>query len=256
MAANDYSTHLVAASSQAFSAVDHADFKPTGNFTVGAWFKTSGNTQYIFQSYNETSKSAGWIIYIQVDGKLVFWSAKNSGTTANVDYAKITTTSAVNDGAWHWVVGVWNGSNLNVYIDGSSAATAVSWANAPVYQATNYVRVGCASSGSDGTFFNGNIDEVFLINGTAWDLTTVQSYYKKVITGATNLKAYYQFENGNTDSSGNSHTLTNIGSPTFQLDVPFTGITTNYLKNYRRESDVGGATGNNLSNYRRGSSRI
>jgi hypothetical protein len=39
---------------QALAITDHADFKPTGEFTIGAWFKTSntGAAKMIFASYS------------------------------------------------------------------------------------------------------------------------------------------------------------------------------------------------------------
>ena len=238
MATNYYSVYLD--SNDGFSAVDHTDFKPTGAFTVGAWVKSASDagTKVIFSSFAYTGaplKLAG--IWFSLDShKVYFYTARNTGnTTPGTDYQYIYSNTSVDDGVWHWVVGTWDGAHLKVYVDGNSDATEVDWTYAPVYQATNYIRVGCASSNGDFTGpFTGSLDEVFLINGTAWTSTNVTSYYQKFIIGATNLKAYYQFENGNTDSSGNTHTLTNIDVPVFQINSPFAGdVSTNYLKNYR-----------------------
>ena len=233
MAANTYSTNLVGSSSQAFSATDHADFKPTGNFTVGTWVKGTGNSQFLMQSMYFGAAYGGWYVQLKSTGAIQFFSGRNNGTTHAVNWDTADSTGTVNDGNWHWVVCVWDGSYLRIYIDGTPDGST-SWANAPGYNATNYVRIGCeCDTGSNTAFFAGNLDETFIVNGTAWDLATVQSYYQKVVTGATNLVAYYRFENNNNDSTAGAHTLTSIATPTFQLDVPFTGITTNYLKNYR-----------------------
>lgn len=228
---NLYSAHLVAASSQAFSAVDHADLKPTGAFTTGFWIKsTSTSDAGVFQSWSQNAHTAGWLFRLR-NGQIQFLSGKNVSGPVGTSYQIISSaTTACNNGNWHWIVGTWDTAKIHLYIDNvEDANSPVTWANAPAYAASNCVRLGCANDDNvtDYWFTDGNVDEAFLINGTAWDLATVQSYYGKVITGATNLKAYYQLENGLTDSSGNSHTLTAIGSPTYSSDVPFTGIRVN-----------------------------
>lgn len=226
---NLYSAHLVAASSQAFSAVDHADFKPTGAFTIGGWVKAASATtpRYLYSSQGSgTPNYDGMGVYITTGHKIDIDSARNTGTTENVDCISVTGGVTVDDGNWHWVVCTYDGSNIYIYIDGTED-THSAWTHGVGYKATNYVRVGVNYSGYNYGFFDGNLDEVFLINGTAWSSSDVTNYYKQSITGATNLKAYYQLENGLTDSSGNSHTLTAIGSPTYSSDVPFTGIRVN-----------------------------
>jgi|SRR3972149_6210590 len=227
MAQNTYSVSLDG-STDGFSHADHSDFKPTGAFTVGAWIKTSttGATRGIFSSWSVNTNWAGWELQQHNDNKIYFYSGKNTGATLNTDFKQIIGNTIITDGNWHFVVASWDGSNINLYVDGFSDATPVAWANAPVYAATNYVRVGCRNyAGSNTGFFSGNLDEVFLINGTAWNAATVASYYQEFITGATNLKAYYQFENNNDDSSGLGHDLTDVGTPTYETDVPFVGET-------------------------------
>jgi len=224
--ANIYSVSLDG--NDAFSATDHADFKPTGAFTVGGWFKSASATtqRLVFQSFSYIlTKYAGIRLYIETDHKLTFDTGKNTGNVDGTDVKFIHGSTTIDDGSWCWGVVTWNGTHLNLYVNGSPDADAVAWANAPAYNATNYVRVGCKSNdGSNAGFFTGNLDEIFLINGTAWDASTVTNYYKKFLTGATNLKAYYQLENNGNDSTAGAHTLTNIGSPTYQTDVPFVDV--------------------------------
>ena len=65
----------------AYSATDHADFKPTGNFTVGCWVKTSttGVAQYFFQSYSANTARAGFYLTQSATGNVaVFASGKNT----------------------------------------------------------------------------------------------------------------------------------------------------------------------------------
>lgn len=223
--ANIYSVHL-GGTADGFSAVDGTDFQPTGVFTVGFWGKANSDTglHTAFQSYSQNTNVAGWNIGINVPSigphKATFLIGPNTGTA----YGAVVGNTTIDDGVWHWVVGVWDGSNMYLYVDGVSDATPVAWTNAPGYAATNYVRVGCEkyNTSAEAKFWNGNLDETFILNGTAWSSSTVSSFYKQFITGATNLKAYYQFEN-NANDSADSHTLTAIGSPSYQTDVPFVG---------------------------------
>ncbi len=164
--------------SSAYSAVDHADFQPTGNFTVGAWIKQPATGAYnvIFSTYSQNTNFAGVVFAIAATNRLTAFSGKNTGTTANVDYKSINADSVIADNTWHFAVLTWDGSYLRIYKDGVSDATAVSWANAPAYAATNYVRVGAqCNAGSNSSIFSGQLDDVFLLNGTA--LTDAQIAY-------------------------------------------------------------------------------
>lgn len=233
-------------STDAFSIADHSDFKPTGNFTVGAWIKTgitdTNRHEIIGSSNADGSKSSGIDLEISTGHKARFVSQRNSGFVQGTDYQEIVGATQIDDGRWRWIVATWDGSNLNLYVNGLSDATAVAWANAPVYNATNYVRIGCiGSGGSNSLFFNGNLDEVFLVNGTAWTAAQVASYYKTYLDGATNLKAYYKFENNANDSSGNSHNLTDVGTPTY--------ATNNSPFNIDYQNKVAGVTGTSQELY-------
>jgi len=151
---------LASASSQAYSATDHADFKPTGNFSVTAWVKTStSGAMTIFQSYSQNTAVAGIRLEI-LNGQIALISGKNSGTTLNTDFVEPFTTKTVNDGSWHHLAGTWDGSTVKVYIDGQLDASA-SWANAPVYGGTSYVRVGTRNStGTNFQFWDGDLDDI------------------------------------------------------------------------------------------------
>jgi hypothetical protein len=203
--ANIYSASLDG-STDAFSAVDHADLKPTGAFTIGVWLKTTSNAAYqmVFTSFNSAQNMG---IELRVQTNNIRLGLNGSFLTGAV----------VNDGNWHWVVVTYDTTNATFYLDGAYSTSAA--LSAPAYYSTNYVRIGARD---DGLYFNGNLDEVFLINGTAWDATKVTAMYKKYLTGETNLKAYYQLENNGNDSTVGAHTLTGIGTPTFAADVPFT----------------------------------
>jgi hypothetical protein len=165
----------------AYSATDHADFKPTGNFTIGFWIKDSAaETDFVFNSYSyDGSVYAGILMYVNATtGYVSLFSAKNTGKVANTDMKTLTGDVNVCDGNWHFVVGTWDGSKLYLYVDGAEDAN-VAWANAPAYAATNYVRIGCRkmSAAAEDLYLTGSLDDVFLLNGTALTAEEVKGLY-------------------------------------------------------------------------------
>lgn len=155
---------FVASSSDKITLPDNTSIKPTGNFTIGAWIKTSstGAFKAIFQSYSQNTNVAGFNLSIDNSNHLRLDSGKNSGTTQGVDYQFVTGSTNICDGNWHYVAGVYNGSSLTLYVDGVVDGT-VSWANGPAYAPTHYIRIGATNSaGTDSNFFDGDLDAVAL----------------------------------------------------------------------------------------------
>jgi hypothetical protein len=171
----------------AYSAVNHADFRPTGAFSIGAWFKSSSTAanQYVFHSHSANTNIAGiYIGTIITTGVARITSGKNTGTTANTDYKTTQGTSNCCDGKWHFIVGTWSpiSDKLRIYVDGSLEGEEA-WTSAPAYAATNYVRIGCyCATGTNSLFTTGSIDDVFLINGTELTATDVADLYKNYTT--------------------------------------------------------------------------
>jgi len=149
----------------AYSAVDHADFKPTTGFTVGGWLKGTTANGYIFQSFSTNTNIAGLRLWVDANKKIRLDSGKNTGTVAGTDYQAIVSTSVVADDTWKFVAGVWDGSYLRIYVNGVANGTAVAWANAPGFAATNYVRVGSRNlAGTNQAFFTGSVDDIFFFD--------------------------------------------------------------------------------------------
>ena len=120
--------------------------------TVSAWINTT---------YSNSSMSSNWSIldfdrseyynmFIHGDGRLGF--ATRAGGI-NDSYAG--STGDLNDGNWHHVVGVFNGTSKLLYIDGSLALT-VSNPHGGASLGTGANRFGFIGDGSEATSFNGN----------------------------------------------------------------------------------------------------
>lgn len=160
---------LASASSSKIVITDSASLKPTGNFTISSWMKTStsGAAQSIFQSYSANSNSAGIRLLISsVSNSIYFLSGKNTGAVNDTDFKDVSGSKVVTDGLWHLATGVYDGSSLSIYIDGNLHLSE-SWSNNPAYAATNYIRIGATNvSGTDINFFNGSLDETLVFNRT------------------------------------------------------------------------------------------
>lgn len=161
-------------STQALSITDAAGLKPTGDFTIGCWFKTSntGANKNIFQSYSDNTNAQG--IKIRVESTNVISFRAGSGSAD--DTTAILGTTTVTDGNFHYVVVSARNNWVQVYLDGKLEASG--YMVTPTYNATNYVRIGCGNvTGANEHWFNGQIDDLFLINGYALDEQTIAAKY-------------------------------------------------------------------------------
>lgn len=160
---------------------DNAALKPGkavagAPFTLAGWIKTTTAGKVIFNSWSANTNYAGMQLSINGSGKINVNTGNNTGTTLNVNYTGITGTTTATDNAWHHMVYTHQGSVGKIYLDGNLEASG--YMINPAYAATNYVRIGCANdSGTDGGFYNGQIDDLFLINGYAVDQAWVQAQY-------------------------------------------------------------------------------
>jgi len=155
----------------------------SGDGTVSAWFKTStAGIQDIVQNGSYSTNAKSYTILLDTNSK--FAVSIDDNTTAK---AVISDTSG-NDGLWHHIVGVRDGNDLRLYIDG------IEDANSPT-DITGYgdidisdpLMIGAGTNGtggSPGNFYTGQIDEVKIFNYALTNLQVKQVYNN----GAVNFK--------------------------------------------------------------------
>lgn len=86
---------------------------PTGNpgaLTVGAWVKTSATSLQSLINYGQSGSNKGFTIAVKDATHIAVYNAGNPVATW---------TSTVTDGAWHFVVVTYDGTNLRLYVDGA-----------------------------------------------------------------------------------------------------------------------------------------
>lgn len=197
---NDY----VAISNFSYAATDITEL------TVEAWIRTTSGGNQIIASFD---RSEYWRLGINGDGAGTGQVAWNLRTNAGIlDFGS---TSTVNDGNWHHVVGVYDNGLASIYIDGVVDNTA----NSGSTIGTGATRFGFVSRGSEATTFNGatgpnnefngDIDE-FRIWSVAKSEAEIRTLMATSFEGLQEgLEVYYVFNDGSgttvTDVANNNH---------------------------------------------------
>ena len=90
-----------------------------GRYIISAWIKTTATPETLGPIYSGKhdflgSQFGGFQISIESEGKI----DSENYTAPIVSFGGVTTTP-INDGAWHQVVGTWDGTEYRVYVDGT-----------------------------------------------------------------------------------------------------------------------------------------
>jgi hypothetical protein len=157
------------------------------NRTCEAWIRTTGTNQEIV-GWGKNANGQKWVFRTNTDGSL----------RVEVNGGGINATTPVNDGQWHHVACVLDGtnvSNINLYVDGNlETIDAIADLSINTTSETK-LRI---SRGINNRYFIGSIDDVRI-----WDIalsgTEIQELMHKRVQSTdvnfSNLKAYFRFEN-------------------------------------------------------------
>jgi type II secretory pathway pseudopilin PulG len=130
--------------------------------TVAAWIRTNDGSDQIIASFD---RNEYWRLEINGNGGgtgQMGWDVRTS--TGQVDYGSTTT---IDDGQWHHVVGVFDNGTLTIYIDGNpeTSASGGSTFGRGVNTRYGFLGVGSEATYFDGSrgpnnYFNGDMDDV------------------------------------------------------------------------------------------------
>ena len=179
-----------------------------GDGTVACWFKTTDTgTSDIVMNGSYSTDGKGYVLLIDSNGKFQFAIDDNSG--AGVKYV-LSTTSA-NDGIWHHIAGVREGTNIRLYVDGvEDAASPTAIASYGSLDISDNLFFGAGTNqagGSAGNFYQGNIDEVAIWN-TSLTSNQIKTLYNNrepfnaKNIALSNLKGYWRMGDGVVDNHG------------------------------------------------------
>ena len=197
-------------------------------FTVEAWVKTTSKLggKVVGFSGNQTTTGGNYdrMIYLQNDGKAVF--GVNPATRVT-----LVSPTALNDGAWHHVVGTLGANGTNFYVDGALVGTAAA-TTAQSY--TGYWRAGSGTTwNSTSAYLAGNIDEV-AVYPAALGADRVAAHFFAGRSGAANVAPTAAFS-----TSVTNRTVGVDGSGSTDSD----GSIASYSWNYGDGATGTGATG-------------
>lgn len=186
----------------------NAVIDPLNTFTAEAWvYNTSfdnglgNNVGAIIGNYNTLSVDMQFML--RRDGTAYQFWVNDSGTT-NFKAVSVSNTALLNQ--WQHVAGVWNGSDLKLYVNGILVGTTTgvtgasfkSQLNNPVYLGNNF----------SSEKFVGNLDEVRLWTRALTVAEIVNNMNCELGASQTGLLAYYKFNQG--FGGGNNISLTSL----------------------------------------------
>lgn len=149
----------------------------TGSFTVSAWIKITSATGY--QGFVSNMKiTSPWSGY--------FLATNSTGTklVCNVNYSnELTGAATINDGVWHHVMCVSNGSNVKLYVDGVQDGNTLTYAAGSTHSGGDPLYIG-TDRNYGSRVPTGWIDEVAIWNRALHENEIKQLYQR----GASRLK--------------------------------------------------------------------
>ena len=131
-------------------------------------------------------------------------------------YVGLIGNTVLSANTWHHVAGVYNGSQLQVYVDGAldnSLSTSVT-----ITSTSMSLLIGESRYPYNHSYFNGLIDEVRISNAAVYTANFTPQMH---LTASSSTKGLWKFD-GQTanDSSGNGNNGTLNGGATYSIDVP------------------------------------
>ena len=169
-----------------------------GNIVVSEWLRFNTNSLVVASA--KYGAGLGWELVLN-NGRINFAGRAAPGTT----YQTSGTTNMINDGNWHYVVGMRSGSTWSIWVDGvmrnSTTSGTGSWAT------TQDLIIGGESN--YGYFFPGSIADVQIYN-TSLTSTQISALYQEglaapPISGAGNV-GWWLLEGDSKDYSGFGNT--------------------------------------------------
>jgi hypothetical protein len=204
-----------------------ASLRPSSGMTVSAWVNASATqlTYPMIVSDGDSSGVTGYNLYL-VNQMYPAFIVKEGSNGWGGCYTSGPT--AMNDGAWHLVTGVYAGSSISIYVDGVLAASKTGCTS----QAINYGtsprgEVGWKFDGASNDALNGSIDEVRISNisrSSDWIATeflnqkSPSTFSAATITQSQAAQQYYTITGQVTAAAISSQSTT-------QSAVGLTGVT-------------------------------
>lgn len=136
--------------------------KITGNMTLSAWIKISDYSgHHQIMSKHSLSTDASYDFWIDNGTGRLYFRIYSNGTS----FAVFNSPNALSTNQWHYVTGVYNGSNMLLYVDGVQVASGAY--SGGIFNSNANLTIGSDTYGTGGVaqdFFKGFIDEPKIYN--------------------------------------------------------------------------------------------
>jgi hypothetical protein len=221
------------------STLTFGDGSNDSAFSISAWIKTDNFSGFRILTKNEWNATTDYREYIfsAANGLLLMGLVDAAGAVgAYNNYRYRRSSSVLSTGAWHHVVGTYDGrggtnahEGIKLYVDNvlETNYTAIT-AGTYVAMHDNTGSHGDIAIGAwrNSSFTNGKIDEVAVYSAelTSTQVSNIYNFGTPTdLSSDANLVGYWRFEENTgasiADSSTNSNTAT-LNGPTFSTDVP------------------------------------
>ena len=149
---------FIFASNRTVDCGTSAELKQTGAFSVAMWIKTtSANNDIVAGNRSSSSPNPGWQFILNSTARKISWQVDTGASIATV-----TSSTSVNTDVWFFVVGVYDGAQTRLYIDGVSEGTPASLTGDA---GTNAGNTFLAKSPVNATlYYDGSIDNFQVFN--------------------------------------------------------------------------------------------
>jgi len=180
-----YGLNFDSASSDYIDCGNSTNLRITPNLTISAWFKTSTSQIGKFITRDGLASATRDYALYQNGTNLQFWVSQSGNITETI----LTSTGfTANDGNWHHAVGVCNGTNIELYIDGVlnvSGTNSISGINTSTY----INEIGSRTTGTS-NFFNGQLSNISIWNAALTSSQVTELYGSGTPTNLNNHSAY------------------------------------------------------------------
>ena len=203
--------------------------------TIEAWVNTSVSGGGIWDNWSivDFDRSEYFNLYLRGDNGLVGFSTTDNSSHTDDFYG----TTAVNDGNWHHIAAVYDGTDKRIYVDGVLDATNSNPHGAKKL-GTGITRYGFIGDGSEADtynggrnsiYFDGSIDEVRVWSTVRSAADISNNYNKCVLEGQDDLMLYYRMDGASGDNLLIDYSGNNYNGTLINMDLAAVWIAGNNL---------------------------
>lgn len=142
------------------------------SFTIAAWYKPTDFLDYrCIVNFGDSATRN-----FEMDTRITTGKINVGFTQGALTYKELQSTAAISSGAFHFLVGTYDGTTLKIYIDGSLDSSTASFSGNPDAPTGHFTVGSILASGSfvPASFMNGTVQGLFIANRaiTSTEVTT------------------------------------------------------------------------------------